>query len=98
MVDSILKATSLYSGIQYKTLKIRNNKALTIIWRDLAMFVATMIEGIHPSDAAKAFGVTKQTVLNSNLRTLKFNQDKLTEMSHEIYELARSLRGKEQPI
>ena len=98
IVDSILKATSLYSGIQYKTLKQKSIKAATLIWRDIAMFIATMVEGLHPSDAAKAFGVTKKTIIESNLRTLKFNQDKLDEISSEIYELFKSLEEKRKAI
>ena len=98
IVDSILKATSLYSGIQYKTLKQKSIKASTLIWRDIAMFIPTMIESVHPSDAAKAFGVTKKTIIESNLRTLKFNQDKLDEISSEIYELSKSLEEKRRAI
>ena len=97
-VDFILKATSLYSGIQYNTLKQKSIRAATLIWRDLAMFVTTMIVGMHPSDAAKAFGVTKKTIVESNLRTLKFNQDKLDEISSEIYELSKSLEEKKRAI
>jgi len=53
---------------------------------------------MHPSDAAKAFGVTKKTIIESNLRTLKFNQDKLDEISYEIYELSKSLEEKKRAI
>lgn len=98
IVDSILKATSLYSGINYQTIKQKSIKASTLIWRDIAMFVATMIEDIHPSDAAGAFGVTKQTIINSNLRALKFNQDKLDEISSEIYKLSKSLEEKRRSL
>ena len=52
-----------------------------------------MMHGISPPEAADAFGVTRNTIIESNLRTLKFDQDKLMELAIDVYEKAGEFRS-----
>jgi chromosomal replication initiation ATPase DnaA len=92
-VESILKVISLKTGITYPQLRSKKRNAATQIWKDIAIFVTTMMHGISPPEAADAFGVTRNTIIESNLRTLKFDQDKLMELAIDVYEKAGEFRS-----
>jgi hypothetical protein len=89
-----MMAISKKTGIAYGALISKSRKRYLTMWRDLAIFVATMFEAMTVKEAAIAFGVTPSTIKESNYRTLSWSQEELLKQAALIYTESLNFKGR----
>jgi chromosomal replication initiation ATPase DnaA len=73
----ILTAVSKISGINILRLDSKERSKGVTAWRDIAYCVAEKFFLMSPTEAAKAFGVSRSTIINSGTRTINLFERQL---------------------
>lgn len=81
----ILLAISEDTGITLHKLATPSRRKRLRAWRDLAIVIALYYDNMNTREAAEAFAVSPSVIKGANMRTLGWNQEKLSQQANDLY-------------
>jgi hypothetical protein len=92
-VQYILLAISEDTGITFGRLATPSRRRSLQAWRDLAIVIALYYDYMNTREAAEAFAVSPAVIKAANMRTLGWNQEKLSQQANDLYLKSLALMG-----